>query len=103
MQRRWWTDELKKMRRIRDSLSGKAFRKRVQADHPVHEQYWRARQTMSAEIKRVKTEKWVEFLSEANGNSMWEIGRMVEAGPKDGGRARIPELLVKEGGTERVV
>lgn len=103
MQRRWWTEDLTKIRKIRDGLAAKSYRKRAQAGHPVHEEYRRARQTMSAEIKRAKTEKWVEFLTEADTTSIWAIGRMVEAGPIDGGRTRIPELIVKEGGTERVM
>lgn len=100
MQQCWWTNELTNMRKLRNNLAGKSYRKRAQPNHPVHEQYRRARQSLSAEIKRAKSEKWVEFLTNADGNAIWDISRMVEAGPKDGGRTRIPELLVKKGDIE---
>lgn len=58
---------------------------------------------MSAEIKRAKTEKWTEFLAEADTSSIWTIGKMVEAAPRDGGSTRIPELIMKEGGQTKVV
>ncbi|KAE9394282.1 hypothetical protein BT96DRAFT_943289 [Gymnopus androsaceus JB14] len=57
---------------------------------------------MSAEIKKAKVEKWVEFLTEADASTMWKIGWMVEVGPR-WGKTRIPELLVREGGIKKVV
>lgn len=66
----------------------------------MHEQYRRIHQSLSAEIKNVKSKKWVEFLTSADGNTIWDIGKMVEAGPKDSGWTRISELLVKERAAE---
>ncbi|KAJ3979257.1 hypothetical protein F5890DRAFT_1381215, partial [Lentinula detonsa] len=38
-QRRWWTEDLKNMRRQCNNLGNKAFRKRQYPDHPIHEEY----------------------------------------------------------------
>lgn len=95
-QRRWWTSELTAMKKVKTNLENQSYRKRAEPDHPAHEECRRMRQTFSAEIKRAKADKWVEYMEEANSSTMWGIGKMVEAESRDGGRTRIPDLVVKD-------
>lgn len=95
-QHRWWTKELGAMKKVKTNLDKRSYRKRLEPDHLVHEECRRMRQTFSAELKRAKADKWVEYMANADSSSMWGIGKMVEAEPRDGGKARIPELVVKD-------
>lgn len=84
------------MKTVKTNLENRSYRKRLEPDHPVHEECRRMRQTFSAEIKHVKADKWVEYMEQADSSSMWGIGKMVEAKPKDGGWTRIPDLVGKD-------
>jgi hypothetical protein len=43
MTRRWWTDELKRMRKIKQNLAHKSSKKLSMPTHPVHEAYRKIR------------------------------------------------------------
>ncbi|KAF5392001.1 hypothetical protein D9757_003364 [Collybiopsis confluens] len=94
-QRRWWNKDLQQMRKLRNNLGKKSYRKRLDPQHPVHEELRRIRQSFSAEVKRAKAKKWMEYLETATSSTMWDVGRLVEGGPTDGARSRIPELVAK--------
>ncbi|THU87019.1 hypothetical protein K435DRAFT_615282, partial [Dendrothele bispora CBS 962.96] len=82
-QRRWWNKDLDRMRQETARLSKKHYRRRHWLDHPVHELYRVVRNNFAAEIKRAKAAKWLEWLEQAEGDSVWDIGRMLEGGPTD--------------------
>ncbi|KAJ3758521.1 hypothetical protein EV360DRAFT_43697, partial [Lentinula raphanica] len=83
------------MRKRRNNLGNKSYRKRLQPGHPIHEEYRRIRCTFAEEVRKAKTTKWVEYLEQATTSSVWDIGKMVEAAPTDGGTTRIPNLVVE--------
>ncbi|THU94080.1 hypothetical protein K435DRAFT_611107, partial [Dendrothele bispora CBS 962.96] len=82
-QRRWWNKDLDRLRKDTARLSKKHYKRRHWLDHPIHELYRRVRNDFAAEIKRAKAAKWLEWLEQAEGDSVWDIGKMLEGGPTD--------------------
>ncbi|THU77757.1 hypothetical protein K435DRAFT_701710, partial [Dendrothele bispora CBS 962.96] len=82
-QRRWWNKELGRLRQDTARLSRKHYRRRHWFDHPIHELYREVKNYFAAEIKKAKTAKWLEWLELAEGDTIWDIGKMLEGGPSD--------------------
>ena len=91
--KRWWTKNLTEMKKYKERLARLSYRKRVEDEDPVHEEFRQAWNSYSEVIRRMKEEHWLESLDE---QGIWTANRLVSGPAMDGGRCRIPTLLVKE-------
>ena len=76
--KRWWTEELTKMRRESNRLRNIYHRTKHEADRAA----WRikANQYMH-EIAQAKTRKWKEFVDKADGKSIWQVKKYIANTP----------------------
>jgi len=76
--KRWWTEELTKMRRESNRLRNIYQRTR----HDVDKAAWRikANQYMH-EIAQAKTKKWKEFVDKADRKSIWQVKKYIDNTP----------------------
>lgn len=93
--RRWWTHGLQTMRSKSKKLGRISYQHRDNQHHPIHQRYRRARNDYSEAIKKTKKEHLMDWLEEANAQSIWTMNSMVSGLPTDGGKARIPTLRIR--------
>lgn len=79
--RRWWTEELKQMRKEVTKLGRKALPFKGIPNHPAVCEYHRARNKYGEKIKQAKKDCWEAYLENADSTSIWHIGRMAKAPP----------------------
>ena len=70
---------------------------------PIHEVYWKVRNEYSKAIRDVKVEHWLEWLEMLDEEGVWTVNQVVTSPATDGGRGRIPTLIVKDPITKRVI
>jgi hypothetical protein len=90
--KRWWTKELSQMRKRLKVASHLSHRKRMEPEHPVHENYRRVRNDYAQKIKDTKQEHWVQWLEDATEQSIWQVHKLISNPSTDGGGTRIPNL-----------
>jgi hypothetical protein len=90
--KRWWTKELSQARAKFQKLSNRSHRRRLEPDHPVHEEMRRACNDYTELVKTTKEEHWINWLEETTEESVWNVHRLVSGPSSDGGRTRIPNL-----------
>ena len=95
--RRWWNDELSRLKKEMNRFASASYRYRAVADHPSHSQYMDSRNKYGLKIKRAKKRHWDAFLEELSGNDLWTAQRYATSPAGDGGKARIPTLMVPDG------
>src|SRR5947199_2115250 len=78
LSKRWWTEELTKMRRESNRLRNIYQRTRHDADKA--EWKIKANQYMY-EIAQAKTKKWKEFVDKADGKSIWQVKKYIANTP----------------------
>lgn len=93
-ERRWWTTELKKMKKDMFRKARKSNNKDGIQDDPAHEEYRTARNAYTQAVKREKKRLWEEWLETMDGEEVWKAGKLVGKDTPDGGRTRIPVLKV---------
>lgn len=96
--KRWWTGELTDLCKRLHNVQKKAYRFRMFGDHPIHEEKDELRNKYAAAMDRAKTTCWIEWLEAAGSSSIWEICSFISQPSSDGGRARVPDLVVKQTG-----
>lgn len=92
--RRWWTSDLRRMKRERNKLSETAFRYRALPDHPSHQELKTATNRFSEAVKQAKIDHWTDFLEEATEREVWIANRYISNPVSDGGKTRVPTLHV---------
>lgn len=95
--RRWWTPELTAAREAKFKLGRKSYRQQCFPDHPIHEQYRKARNAFSQMLSDTKEKKWRSFISTVDSKLIWTVYRYASSPATDGGRVRIPTLKMQEG------
>ena len=100
--KRWWSSELAKEKRTMQHLGRWSKYHREDNQHPAHEDYRLQRNKYSENIKKAKTEHWVEWLEGLDQISVWQASRLVTSPATDAGRARIPSLQIKDPRTNQV-
>ncbi|SJL06791.1 uncharacterized protein ARMOST_10133 [Armillaria ostoyae] len=96
--KRWWTPELTVLRKCLCRVQRKAYEFRTFPDHPVHEERKQLRNIYAEAIEKAKTTCWIDWLENAGSRSIWEICSFISQPTSDGGRARVPDLVVKTQG-----
>ena len=93
--KRWWTKELKALRKEADKLGKKAYKFRHNSDHPAHTEHALARKTYEKTVEYSKKHHWRDWLEKASDPDIWTAHRYISAPAGDGGKARIPNLLTQ--------
>ncbi|KAJ7080899.1 hypothetical protein B0H15DRAFT_953252 [Mycena belliarum] len=94
---------LSEQRKAKEKLGQESYRQIEVPTSPVHEEYRRARNDLSAAIKVARTSTWTEWLEDMDKSEVWTAGQMMKSEASDRGCARIPDLKRKgPGGRETV-
>ena len=101
--KRWWTKNLVRMKKCKEQLARKSYRRRVADKDPVHEEFRQAWNTYSKAIHDTKRDHWIEWLETMDEEGLWAANRMVSGDGTDGGRNRILTLMVKDPVTKRII
>ena len=91
------------MKKQKEKLARKSYRKRAEAENPIHEEFRQARNLYSEAIWKAKDEHWVEWLENLDEGGIWAANCMTSGAATDGGRSRIPTLLVKDPIIKRII
>ena len=91
------------MKKQKEKLARKSYRKRAEDKNPIHEEFRQVRNLYSEAIWKAKDEHWVEWLENLDEGDIWMANRMMSGAATDGGRSRIPTLLVKDPITKRIM
>jgi ribonuclease HI len=96
-QKRWWSPALKKKRTEVRKLARKVYKltRQHDFDNPLHEQHRLLRNEYSQMIRDAKTEHWIDWLEQADEQSIWTVHRFIASPSGDGAKTRIPNLKVK--------
>ena len=100
--KRWWTKNLARMKKCKEQLARKSYRRRAADKDPVHEEFRQAQNTHSKAIHNMKRDHWIEWL-ETLDEGLWAANMMVSGDGTDRGRNRILMLMVKDPVTKRVI
>jgi hypothetical protein len=101
--KRWYTEEMRDLRRAHARLERNAYAQRFLPDHPVHAA---ARDAACAYCKAVtqgKAHHWVEWQEKLLGSQVWDVHKFLSATPSDGSASRIPTLVKRQGGRQDIV
>ena len=90
------------MKKGKEKLARKFYHRRAINDDPVHEEFRRARNDYSKAIQDTKTEHWLNWLEDLDDEGVWTANRMATGPATDGGRCRMPTLIVKDAVTKRI-
>lgn len=66
------------MKTVKSNLEKRLYRKRADPDHSDHEECRRMCQMFSAEVKRAKAAKWVQYMGLQGWQSFWEHHMQLE-------------------------
>jgi D-mannonate dehydratase len=69
--RRWWTRELTSLKKRKEKLSRKSYKRRALDNDPIHEEFRQARNEYSLAIHDTKAEHWVEWLETLDKEGVW--------------------------------
>ena len=75
--------------------------RRAADEDPIHEEFRKAQNEYSTAIWRTKEGHWTEWLETLDEEGIWTANKLVSGLATDGGRSRIPTLLVKDPVTKR--
>ena len=99
--KRWWTKELTDMKKSKERLARKSYRKIAVDEDPIHEEFRQVRNDYSLAIRRTKQGHWTEWLETLDDEGLWAANRLVSGPATDGGRSRIPMLKEARTNTEK--
>lgn len=99
--KRWWTKELKDLRKQFRKLGRKASKYKRHPEHPVHNELRNAQRKYDRAIKYNKKHHWRDWLEKATDPDLWTANRYISAPAGDGGSTRIPALKHQEDGVEK--
>jgi Reverse transcriptase (RNA-dependent DNA polymerase) len=101
--KRWWTAELSEAKKAMRRLGGRSKYHRMNAQHPIHEEYRQQRNRYSELISKTKAEHWVDWLEGLDESSVWQASKLMTSPPTDAGKFKIPTLVVKDPVTKRII
>ena len=93
--KRWWSAELKALKKVVLKKGREAYNQRFNPDHPVHGDYRASRSLYAKAIRTAKIQHWNEWLEALDESSIWTAGRYACNDPSDAGRAKVPDLKVR--------
>ncbi|KAJ8468306.1 hypothetical protein ONZ45_g17291 [Pleurotus djamor] len=96
--RRWWNEELERLRKARQTLKGQAYRERNTPLHPVHEELRRAEAKYRSSLRETKRAHWENYLEELDPESIWTANKYLSNPATDGASSRVPSLTFEEAG-----
>ena len=99
--KRWWNKDLTIMKK-KERLARKSYKRRAEDENPIHEEFRQARNLYSEAIRKAKDNHWVGWLEMLDKGGIWAANRLTSGAGTDGGRNRIPTLLVKDPITKRI-
>jgi len=65
-------------------------------NHPCHNELKMVKNAYTDEIKKAKQQHWLNWLENIEGNNLWTANRYISSEPRDGGKTRIPMLMMKK-------
>ena len=101
--KRWWTKGLADMKKGKERLARKSFRRRVVDEDLIHKEFRQVWNDYLMAIQRTKEGHWSEWLETLDEEGIWTANRMILGPATDGGRSRIPTLQVKDPITKQVI
>ena len=99
----WWSKDLTGMKKQKEQLVRKSYRNRSEDVNPIHEEFRQAWNNYSAVLWKAKEERWVRWLETLDKEGIWAVNRLTSGLATNGGRSRIPTLMVKDPITKQVV
>jgi hypothetical protein len=85
--KRWWNEDLTKLRRQLNRREKEAYRWRGYQWHPVHGEVKELQRKYAAAIQKTKTDHWQQWLAGTSEHTMWQVNKMIKNSTTDGGRA----------------
>ena len=76
-------------------MGKKVYKVRQDSDHPGHAEYTLAQKTYKKTVEYSKKHHWHDWLEKASDLDIWTAHRYILAPAGDGGKARIPNLLMQ--------
>ena len=96
--KRWWLKELSQLRKETEKLGRQAYKLKGWPTHPIHDQRAAACKKYDKTIQYSKQHHWRDWLEKATDPDLWTAHKYISAPAGDGGKTRIPNLLIQ--GTE---
>ena len=94
--KRWWTKNLSKLKKHKEKLARKSYRKRAEDEDPIHEDFRAVQNNYSKAIWKTKEGHWIDWLETLDKKDIWVANRMVSGAVADRGRSRILTLQVRD-------
>lgn len=98
--KRWWTKEVKDLRKKFRKIGREASKCRNSPEHAVHVEFREVRKIYNKSIKYNKRHHWRDWLEKATEPDLWTASKYITAPPSDGGKTRIPVLKQQIGSVE---
>jgi len=92
--KRWWNEDLNKLKKKKNKLSNLSSKFRAVLDHPSHEELRLTRNKYGEAITKAKEAHWIDFLEEASERELWIANKYISNPVNNGGKTRIPALKV---------
>jgi hypothetical protein len=94
--KRWWNKELRQMRQETRKI-GRTTAKYMHApEHPAHEEFRVKRNAYAKLLIETKQKHWANWLKNISAADMWTASQLVTGTIPQGGRTRVPTLVVKD-------
>ena len=101
--KRWWTNDLTTLRKVKNRLANTAYRWRGLPDHPSHTQHRTTCKEDANLIETTKKEHWENWLLNASEKDIWTANKYTTDSTTDGGCTRMPTLIIpNQDGTTRL-
>ena len=94
--KRWWNNDLRKLRKRINRLRAVSFRNRALTNHTVHRELRALSNRYGDEILSAKRQHWSDYLEDMSANEIWNANRYLRDPVGDGGSPRIPTLKVED-------
>ena len=91
------------MKKQKERLARKSYRRRAEDENSIHEEFRQAQNLYSEAIRKAKDKHCVGWLETLDEGGIWAVNHMTSGAATDGGRNRIPTLLVKDPITKRII
>ena len=101
--KRWWSSELRAMKKAVTKKGRKAHDQRFNPQHPIHDEHRSLRHQYAEAIRATKRQHWVDWLESLNEATVWTASRYANNEPTDASRTKVPNLKAKPRGSERVI
>ena len=83
--KRWWNKELENLKKQKECLARRSYRRRAIDEDPIHEEFRKAQNNYSTMIQKTKDEHWMEWLENLDEEGVWTTNRMVSGPATDRG------------------